>query len=372
MKNFEIGSDFYFSSEQLKEEKDFLESSFNNEILSDDNNKRLVFSGRKAIDIVLRDIKYDLKIKKIKALIPAYTCQTVIQPFLDNNFELYYYNTDINLNIKISEINELIKKYDIDVVLLLPLFGFNTIIVDEKIISGIVILDDTQGYFSKSNIDFQDYTIVSLRKWFGIPDGALIIKTKGNLDFELKEVEEDFIKKAKDAYISKYNYLFFDNIEKEEFRKKYQELKEELSNKKEDFAISNLTKTLILKEDFEYLKSQRRENFNTLLEYFNNKELGFNENEIKLVFKQLPDEVVPLYFPIYTIGIERNEFQKYMGENKIFCPIIWPLPDNLDKDKINDTTKWLYKHMIVISIDQRYSKEDMEYIIEVLEKMRVK
>ena len=59
MKNFEIGSDFYFSFEELKEEKDFLESSFNNEILSDDNNKRLVFSGRKAIDIVLRDIKYD-------------------------------------------------------------------------------------------------------------------------------------------------------------------------------------------------------------------------------------------------------------------------------------------------------------------------
>lgn len=368
MKNYEIGSDFYITPEVLDKINSVEDISNNDEIskhiLKEDVSTKLIFLGRFAIDLALKDLSKDLKNKR--ALIPAYTCETVIQPFLDNSFEVFYYEVDKNLNVKISEINRLIKKHEIEVVLLQPMFGFNTIVLDENILDIKIILDNTQGYFSKTKFNFQDYTIVSLRKWFGIPDGAILTKNKGKLELNLSYVEDEYAKLALKAFNAKYNYLFLDNISKKTFREAYQRLKHSLSNKNVNSSMSNLSKKIIRLEDFEFLKKQRRQNFNSLLEYFKDNNQISEEMDIRPVFKELGEGTVPLYFPLYINENKRNLVQKYMAENNIYCPVIWPIPKNLDQSKISEEIKWIYNHILVIPIDQRYNENDINYIIHKL------
>ena len=381
MKNYEIGSDFYFTPEKLNKinliklklnsnEYKLENDEISKNILKRDKSTKQVLLGRNAINLVLLDLLENLENKK--ALIPAYTCETVIQPFLDNGFEIFYYEVDKSLNIKISEINKLIKKNEIKIVFLQPMFGFNTIDFDEKILETKVVLDNTHGYFSNLQINFQDYTIVSLRKWFGIPDGALIIKSDGELTISLKEVEKDFINLAKKAFNKKYNYLFLNNGIKDNFRELYKKIKDSLEFMNIDYSMSSLTKDLIFVEDFSFLKNQRRKNFSLLLKYFNNRHKYYEDLVVKPIFNYLNEGIVPLYFPVYVYNGKRDEFQKYMAENNVFCPIIWPIPSNLHLSKISPDLKWIYDHISVIPIDQRYSEKDMEYILIKIEKFEKK
>ncbi len=101
MKNYEIGSDFYFTPEKLNKinliklklnsnEYKLENDEISKNILKRDKSTKQVLLGRNAINLVLLDLLENLENKK--ALIPAYTCETVIQPFLDNGFEIFYYH----------------------------------------------------------------------------------------------------------------------------------------------------------------------------------------------------------------------------------------------------------------------------------------
>ena len=74
------------------------------------------------------------------------------------------------------------------------------------------------------------------------------------------------------------------------------------------------------------------------------------------------DEVTtaPLYFPIYVSN--RSAFQRKLANKHIYAPVLWPVQT---KDVlINEEVEYIYSHILMLPIDQRYSIDDMIKIVE--------
>ena len=126
-------------------------------------------SGRSALRFLGSKIKHKV------VLLPNYICDSVILPFKQLNYEIRFYDIDINLKPVVNKIHS----KDIGIFIHMGYFGFNTNKDLKKIIdfmrkSGVLIVEDiTHSFLSKNKHNFlSDYYLVSLRKWFGIYDGG--------------------------------------------------------------------------------------------------------------------------------------------------------------------------------------------------------
>ena len=88
-------------------------------------------------------------------------------------------------------------------------------------------------------------------------------------------------------------------------------------------------------------------------------------NNIIPVFEELPENVVPLYFPILCMN--RKEIQSTLVQNSIYAPIVWPKDEKCPKISID--SDYIYDHILCNPIDQRYSIDDMERIADVLNRI---
>ena len=106
--------------------------------------------------------------------------------------------------------------------------------------------------------------------------------------------------------------------------------------------MSKLTKRLMQSIDYERVAQQRIDNYNTL-----RRALGGRE---------LHDGEVPMIFPYESA--EGQELRKYLIANKVFVAKYWVKTDSLEYELANNC--------LAIPCDQRYSKDDMYRIIEVI------
>lgn len=351
MKNYEIGG--YFELDPKLITKD------NNKFVDSDSIKYLS-TGREAITYALRDS--NIKKEKKIALISSYTCETVIKPFLNEGFEIRYYNYNKNMTIKISEINKKIHEYNPDVVLLQPLFGFNNIIEDESIDSKNVILDNTQNIFSKNNFSNMkiDYEIASIRKWVPLIDGGYIKKNNGILnEFEITDLPEIIFETGKESQVLRYQYLYENTSDKEKFLDLKKKFSKYLTDKDFLSHMTNESKSILEKIDIDDLKERRRKNYKTLLDFDWDR---FGE----IAFPEIKQDEVPLYFIAYITKMNRGEFLRNLYSYNIYPAVIWPKSDLLEDEILSDDVKFIYDKIVAFPIDQRYTEEDMIRIIDVL------
>lgn len=360
----EIGSHFHLSSEELNiiNHLEFDLSFFNQS-----KQKLFLSSGRQAINLCLKDSQLDQKknVKKV-ALLPEYTCASVIQPFIDSGYSIVYYPVDIHLQLQISTINQLIQKHDVSVWLFHPYFGFESIIEDEPLHKQelTVIFDHTQSYGSQLDYAFWDYQVVSLRKWGPLIDGGLAIKKHSDFhEHPINSQDEHLVESMLVAFQNKDRYFkdqsFDKNIFLSDFTKAFK-----LFNQTQDFyEMSELSKKtflwLELNQDDSWAYVKRFDNYKILAEF---EHLG------KPLF-QLEKGNVPLYFPFYLTDISRELFQKELAKQNIYCPIIWPVPTNMNHSDLSKTLEALRQNLICIPIDQRYDSDDMMRIKEAMTKL---
>ena len=87
-------------------------------------------------------------------------------------------------------------------------------------------------------------------------------------------------------------------------------------------------------------------------------------NYLKASIDKLKKHTCPMFYPL-LINKRRDEIRKILTEEKIYCPIHWPIPNQI-KDKNLDNTIGIYNTILSIPCDQRYGSNDMERIISVL------
>ena len=203
-----------------------------------------------------------------------------------------------------------------------------------------IIIDNVCAFFEEpiSGCD----TIYSCRKYFGVPDGAYLstnatVQKKYPVDISYGRM-----------------YFLLGRFEKtaSEFYTEYVR-NNELFRNEPIKNMSKLTLNLLKGIDYELVKEKRGRNFQYL-----HKRLG-NRNNLTL-----KTTVGPYAYPFMVEN--GHVLRQKLQENKIYIPMLWPevlklVPENtLEYKFAND--------ILPLPVDQRYGKEDMEYICDIIER----
>ena len=317
-------------------------------ILPNDSNYAFVFSGRTAIETVLKNIP---NVKK--AMLPSYCCESMIIPFHKSGIEVVFYDVCYKdgLNIKVDIAD------DVDILLWCNYFGFRLEMSDIssfKERGGIVIEDITHSFLSEDQYHKQaDYLVASLRKWEPINSGGYCAATKGKLQYiPDTEPSNDFIRIKQQAMKLKAEYLIdHDELKKPEFLRMFGESNSWLAENYSGLSIDSWSKEYLSTVDIQRQREVRCSNAQVLY--------GGLKGKVQFLF---PEESMdcPLFVPI-LLRRDRDRIRRGLTENSIYCPIHWPKPPGCESN--------LYDMELSLICDQRYNEEDMMRIVTVLKEL---
>jgi len=288
-------------------------------------------TGRNAFEYILRAKRYK------KVFLPYYTCDVMLEPVqkLKLNYEFYHIDQTFKPDFDFTNI-----KQD-DVFVYNNYFG-----VCDKQVNEVakkcknLIIDNSQAFYSKPlpGID----TFYSPRKFFGVPDGAYL--------YTCKKLE---IKFEQDISYKRFEHLLGRiDINAENFYSSFKKNDDSLIGQP-IMKMSNLTRRLLQGIDYKSIAQKRRDNFLYIQDKF------INSNQIEFFISQ---NSVPMVYP-YLIR-DGNILKQKLIMNKIFVATYWP-----------NVLKWcnpnmfeynLMLNLLPLPIDQRYSKNDLKRIVELI------
>ena len=347
VRKYEIGSYFHLTGQEQRLEKVEIPDWLN---LGKDVS--YTFSGRAAIEIAIKDIGYNKKVKSV--YMPSYCCVSMIQPFLDNNINIEFYDI-IYENGKITyKINE---NQDCDIFFAMNYFGMQNSEIDQYIQKfnekgKIVIEDITHRLLDNTTAcSYSNYIVASLRKWFAIPTGGIICKRGEKLYLKPNINGDSAVEGKVQAMKKKYAYLTGESGKKEEYLYENAKFDNQLIHMDYRTKIDTLSASIIQTLDIEKIKEQRKKN--AALIYDGIKEI----KNIRFLFPEPDlDRDVPLFVPIMLKKNDRNSLREYLIQSGIYCPIHWP--------EVMGTKTNMREHELSLICDQRYSEIEMRQLVE--------
>ena len=225
-----------------------------------------------------------------------------------------------------------------DAILLVNYFGVCRSYIGRWLKTGFnLIIDNCQAFFSEPVIADKVLNFYSLKKDFGTPDGAFVIGEHVK-DYHLQQ----------ENGIAKCDYLLGSLVEgTDKWYKRKKEVDEEIAANR--LGASAITRMMIKTIDYEGVKSKRVANLKLYEEAFG------ADNLIR------PDEdSVPYLYPL-NLGID---IRKKLIANKIFAPTLWA--DTLEEIYSGTGEYLLSKNTAFLPLDQRYDKDDIKYIINIV------
>lgn len=321
-----------------------------------------VSTCRSAIGITLDALP---NIRRKVALLPAFTCESVLTPFLDRGYDIYQYHIRKDLTIDWKSFHSSLSHINPSVVLVHSFFGFDTIkelrphILELREHGITVIEDETQSMFSCKPLTNANYFVGSIRRWIPLPDGAFV-----TVPIHLEKENKELVAAKMKAFIMKGDWILNGIGEKQTFQQAFRKAESILNHCKQAFSMSSESREILAKTDLSMMKSIRRENCKTLINGILNDPVI--SNELRLPISKMEKEDCPFYLPV-LVKEGRKDLQQYLAKNDIFATIIWACPDAY-KDTIDDDSKYVYDHILCFHIDQRYNQSDMIRIIDTLKK----
>ena len=320
-------------------------------------------TGRSAIKYAIQTIESKSPEIKRVAVLPSFTCDTVFEPFLKLGYEVYYYPVERNLSTTSERILDTVKRFDASIVLFHRYFGFDSLDnqVDEMCETlreqgRFTIEDCTQCLYSNISRAKSDFTVGSIRKWTGTPDGGFAVIREGKFIQKPLLQDEELEKEKIRASYAKYRYLFEHIGDKGDMLAMYRNAEDILDNQDRIYAISQMSSMVQANLDKEELIRKRRDNFAYL---------SYNLKDIVESVFTLGQENVPLYFPILVE--DRASLQKHLVQNAIYAPVVWPKDEKQPMQC--DGAENAYQHLLCIPVDQRYDLDDMERIVSVIKEI---
>ena len=276
---------------------------------------------------------------------PSYLCPTMLVGIDQKKTTRRFYEVDHDLRISFREWAEQIQVDDI--VVFIDYFGFplDPDIVHSMKERGAWILEDAcQALLSKHVGQHSDFALFSLRKFIGVPDGGILVS---NCDVKFESID------LEPAPASWWLKMLEASIGRREFDRSGEERRWfDLFREAEDsvpcarYTMSDLSKAL-LHTNFDYscIAERRRDNYALLSQ----------ELSEMALFPTLPDDVVPLGFPI--IHPQRNCIRERLFRKEIFPPVHWPIHE-IVPDEFAESHR-LAETIMTLPCDQRYSEDDM-------------
>lgn len=203
-----------------------------------------------------------------------------------------------------------------------------------------LIVDNTHSFFQKPVTN----SIYNCRKYFGVADGAYLYSNIKKND----EIEPYVVNDKIGHLIGRLEenaatyYTEFSNNDKK-------------FDKGNIYKMSNFSKIIMGAIDYKNSYKIRIDNFNYL-----------NEKLKKFQKLSLPNNLIFMY-PLYVD--EGKKVRDYLISKKIYIPKLWP--NIVEENNLSKIELEYINNILPLPIDQRYSKEDMDFIISSLEEKNV-
>lgn len=348
----EIGSEFWTCCTPL--DGDGIEP-----LLPKGFNTRFTLSGRTGLEIIVSDIIAVCN-HSLTVYMPSYCCHTMIEPFARHGVKIEFYD------ILLSK-NGIKKCFDVnngcDIVFLMDYFGYidsETIEIakEQKERNKIVIYDATQSVFCY-NMDYShyDYVFGSFRKWFGVNAGFCSKKTHWIYIPELCQNYE-YTSLRNISFEMKADYMAGKDVDKQIFLKNFGELEEKLEIDYLNYAPDEKSLRTILTINTDFLRNRRRDNAKILIN-------SFDENKciVSSIFHSISEQDCPLFVPVDIQSGKRDALRQHLIKNNCYLPVHWPVSC---LHRISNKSIYMYDHELSCVCDQRYDKDDIGRLIEVI------
>ncbi len=301
---------------------------------------------------------------KNKVLMPDYLCYSIVETVRAVGIAYEYYHVDIGMQPVFGDILSQYKNTKADAILLINYFGLidnaETISEIRKTMPDIkIIVDCVQDYYGYLSIDDFDYAFTGLRKWFAVPDGASIKKRGSALKSSQEYNEDNGFSSYKLAgnLLKNYKDSISDEVFLELLEKGENQLNKDYLNKASVFSTKAVNEI-----DHDTIKKERTENGAYLHE-------RLEKRGIRHIYSE---SGVPMFIPMLCKDrFTRDSLKQYLHSVGVYAPVHWPLPQKETK-LINEiqTHNELYDTELSLICDQRYSTDDMEYIITCIDDYR--
>lgn len=313
--------------------------------------------------------------KENSILMPSYICDVVLPPVSELGVKAEFYRVSLDLCPNVLDIKARISKRT-KAILVVNYFGFPQDISVKKVAEEndlYVIEDNAHSFLSEKNSrllgTFGDVGIATLRKTLPVPDGAVLFVNNDTLLGKARVSSEDITARASvwpfifigyhlmpfsiiryklPLNISEKTHYLFNSKDHSSAEEDYEKCKVQMSQISLKIA-NNL--------DFNEVKQKRRENYKTWLEKVNGK------RELRVIFKSLPEGVVPQAFPV-IVKRPKNFIEKMT--NKGIPVSTWPsLPKEIKSNSEYFNANFLTKHLVTLPVHQGIKKrliEDLEIV----------
>ncbi len=268
--------------------------------------------------------------------IPIYQCDSIRKTFEQKGVEMKFYHQDKNFNP--TDLNA----EDNDAVLLVNYYG---IMSQERmrILSQNykhAIIDNCQAFFC-SPLE-NALNVYSCRKFIGVPDGAYVIGKDAHL----------YVDEYEQCYSSDTAAFLLMRIEYGCEGKGYEArgINENRIDSEGCMKMSKLTRSIMDGTDYDLIKSKRLENFSIA------HHLLADINKIAPT-SYLDQDTIPMAYPLV---VEDDELIKQLFAAKHFQGHWWSYI--CDEQPEESFEHWISRYVIPITIDQRYGKEELEYL----------
>lgn len=284
-------------------------------------------------------LEYLLRVKNYKKIyLPAYICDSVLQPIQRLNLAYVFYCIDEHFMSLLEQEPE-----KDSCLLYVNYFGVNRTVV-EAVSRRFkhVIIDNTQAFFEQP-IEGTD-TIYSARKFFGVPDGGYLYTDSAerlNLTPETSFYRCDGLLKQIDQGHDSALPLFVEN----------EDCLDQCGMK----AMAPLTRRLLQSIDYPRVIERRNDNFRIL-----HAVLG-KYNTLTINDKTLNG---PLCYPFL---VERGaELKKFLLSQRILVNDYWD--EVLTRVPTGSFEYQLSKNLVSLPIDQQCSQSEMQVIVQIIDR----
>lgn len=282
-----------------------------------------------ALNCARNCLRYIIRAFNIKEIcVPYYTCPVVWQAIKKEECKMKFYHIDKNFM-------PIVDFHENDYILYTNYFGIYAKNVKKlaKKFKNLIVDNSQAFYMPKYGIA----SFNSIRKFFGVSDGALLQTDKfldEKLELDVSYNRFSHLLKRLDIN-AQFGYQDFCNNDKSL-------INEEIK------TISNLTKTIFNSIDIKEAKEKRLSNFDYLHRHLS------NTNELNL---NLDNDDIPMVYP-YLVHDEN--LRSKLIQNKIYVATYW------DPQPLNTQEGIFQKYLLPLPIDQRYSKNSIERIINLI------
>lgn len=312
-------------------------------------------SGRAALSILLRDLA-EKGVSHIQ--LPSFLCPSLLLPIIESGFDYSFYQVD-------SQLAAAPHPPDGAAVLLIHYFGWLNPSTEklrtEAATGAFHLLEDFSHLFPGSQQGLWNTNssiFFSARKFGPTPLGGWC-SLQAPLAPEDTLVEALFWRSLA-ARLAKHIYLNDSSGAVEPaLEASYLEplafVEKHLDTHLVVSQLPSLALALISGLDWPAVTESRRRNWL----YIKNELNG----HMDLLQMDLPDGTVPLGFVVKSR--DRNRLRRRLAEHRIFCPVHWPLPQEVSRQEFTVAAD-LANHCLTVPIDQRYNETDLHRVIDIL------